>query len=544
MTYKNLSIGKKIAVVFAAIAAIIIAFGVFLMSELKLVREGVLNFTDSTLPSVLSVEELKYEITSNRTTQFFTLTHRNDIVAMRNTLQRAQQGNHRIEKMLEDYGATVASDHERQVFMRISDAWECYVDVIDSFESAATNGDVDKAERLLVNTYGQFNELMIALDGLRELNLGFVTNNRTEMLASTDRVSTITLSCIIALVVFMVIMNLFLTRQICLPLNQVMMLSGEIAAGNLTHFLKRDEIGNDELGMLADSSVKMQDNLRALVEEIVAAVTQLSTAVEEVSAVSEQSSQGMKQQQDEITMVVTAMDQMKATVADVANNTEVASVSATSANDEAKLGSKDVQQSIESILRVSQEIENAGVLVELLEKESTNISMVVDVIRDIAEQTNLLALNAAIEAARAGEQGRGFAVVADEVRTLAGRTQDSTGEIVSIIDKLQKSASEAKEATTESCSMIEQCVTQSQNTGETIQSIEQTVAQIADMSLQIASACSEQDSVTEELGRNIESIHQSSTEVATGANQTAQASIELSQLAANLQSMMSRFRVS
>ncbi len=143
-----------------------------------------------------------------------------------------------------------------------------------------------------------------------------------------------------------------------------------------------------------------------------------------------------------------------------------------------------------------------------------------------------------------GEQGRGFAVVADEVRTLAGRTQDSTSEIVSIIDKLQKSASEAKEATSGSCSMIQECVTQSHTTGETIHKIEQTVAQIADMSLQIASACSEQDSVTEELGRNIESIHQSSTEVAVGANQTAKASVELSQLAANLQSMMSRFRVS
>ncbi len=267
-----------------------------------------------------------------------------------------------------------------------------------------------------------------------------------------------------------------------------MMLSGEIASGNLTHYLKRDEIGNDELGMLADSCVKMQDNLRGLVEDIVAAVTQLSAAVEEVSAVSEQSSQGMKQQQDEITMVATAMDQMKATVADVASNTEVASISATSANDEAKLGSKDVQQNIESILKVSQEIENAGELVDQLEKESTNISIVVDVIRGIADQTNLLALNAAIEAARAGEQGRGFAVVADEVRTLAGRTQDSTSEIVSIIDKLQKSASEAKEATSGSCSMIQECVTQSHTTGETIHKIEQTVAQIADMSLQIASA--------------------------------------------------------
>ncbi|WP_261857073.1 methyl-accepting chemotaxis protein [Photobacterium sanguinicancri] len=544
MSYKNLSLGKKIAVVFSAIALVIIALGVFLSSELKLVREGTVNFTDSTLPSVLSVEALKYEVTSNRATQFFTLTLNNDNVAMQNYLQRTQQNNLQIKGMLAAYEATVASDHERQIFMKVSDAWAIYVDSIYSFELAISQGNTVQAGQVLGNTYRQFNDMMAALDGLLELNLGFVANNRTEMLDTTSRVSTMTIACIVSLLVFMVLMNQFLIRQICLPLNQVMVLSSEIAAGNLTHTLERDEIGDDELGMLADSSIKMQDNLRSLVVEIVAAVTQLSTAVEEVSAVSEQSSQGMKQQQDEITMVVTAMEQMKATVANVASNTEVASVSAASANDEAKLGSQDVQKGIESILKVSQEIENAGALVEQLERESVSISMVIDVIRDIAEQTNLLALNAAIEAARAGEQGRGFAVVADEVRTLAGRTQQSTGEIVAIIDKLQKSANEAKDATNMSCNMIHQCVAQSQHTGETIQNIEQTVAQIADMGMQIASACNEQDSVADELSRNVESIHLSSTEVATGASQTAKASFELSQLAVNLQSMMSRFRVS
>ncbi|WP_064602730.1 HAMP domain-containing methyl-accepting chemotaxis protein [Photobacterium sp. J15] len=544
MTYKNLSIGKKIAVVFAAIAAVFIALGLFLVSELKLVRGGTINFTDSTIPSVLSVEELKYEVTSVRTTQFFVLTFEDDPAAMRSTLDRTKRHISDIEKMLSEYEATVASDHEQRVFDAVSRAWDSYLRGIRGYEAAAETGKSEKAEDLLVNTFDQFNHLMIALDDLRELNLEFVANNRTKMLGSLSRISTLTLSCILAVLAIMVLMNIFLTRQICLPLNQVMALSAEIASGNLTHFLKRDEIGNDELGQLADSSIKMQDNLRKLVEEIVASVTQLGAAVEEVSAVSEQSSTGMQQQQSEITMVATAMDQMKATVADVANNTETASISASSANDEAKQGCDDVQQNIDSITRVSQKIENAGELVQQLEQESGNISMVVDVIRGIADQTNLLALNAAIEAARAGEQGRGFAVVADEVRTLAGRTQDSTGEIVAIIEKLQKSANAAKDATSESCVMIQECVTQSQNTGETIQNIEQTVAQIADMSQQIASACSEQDSVTEELGRNVESIHQSSTEVAVGAEQTAKACVELSQLAANLQSMMSRFRIS
>jgi len=287
----------------------------------------------------------------------------------------------------------------------------------------------------------------------------------------------------------------------------------------------------------------MQDNLRGLIEEVVAAVTQLGAAIEEVSAVSEQSAKGIQSQQQEISLVATAMTQMKATVADVAGNTESASESASSANALARSGNQDVQRSLVAITRVAEEIEQAGTLVAELERESAQINVVVDVIRGIADQTNLLALNAAIEAARAGEQGRGFAVVADEVRTLAGRTQASTGEIVAIIETLQSRANQAKEVTGLSCDMIRQCVTQSEQTGTGIQQIEEAVAQIADMAIQIASACGEQDAVSDELGRNVERINESANEVAQGADHTARACLELSQLAVGLRQTIGRFRL-
>ncbi|MCQ4110390.1 methyl-accepting chemotaxis protein [Aeromonas sp. JL9] len=338
-------------------------------------------------------------------------------------------------------------------------------------------------------------------------------------------------------------MTWFLTRQICLPLQAVVAQANAIAAGDLTHQLERQHIGRDELGMLAKASLKMQDNLRGLIEEVVAAVTQLGTAIEEVSAVSEQSAKGIQSQQQEISLVATAMTQMKATVADVAGNTETASSSASSANALARNGNQDVQRSLVAITRVAEEIEQAGTLVTELERESAQINVVVDVIRGIAEQTNLLALNAAIEAARAGEQGRGFAVVADEVRTLAGRTQASTGEIVAIIETLQSRANQAKEVTGLSCDMIRQCVTQSEQTGIGIQQIEEAVAQIADMAIQIASACGEQDAVSDELGRNVERINESANEVAQGADHTARACLELSQLAVGLKQTIGRFRL-
>ena len=241
--------------------------------------------------------------------------------------------------------------------------------------------------------------------------------------------------------------------------------------------------------------------------------------------------------------MATAMAQMKATVADVAGNTEVASESASSANALARRGNQDVQGALVAITRVAEEMEQAGTLVAELERESAQINLVVDVIRGIADQTNLLALNAAIEAARAGEQGRGFAVVADEVRTLAGRTQASTGEIVAIIETLQARANQAKAVTSQSCEMIRQCVSQSEQTSSGIQQIEEAVGQIADMAIQIASVCGEQDAVSDELGRNVERINESSNEVATGADHTARACLELSQLAASLRQTIGRFRL-
>lgn len=542
MFYKNLSIGKKIAVVFAVIAAVNVIFGIFLSSELRGVRDRVLNFTDSTLPSVLSVENLLYDVSYVRRAQFALLMvdDASDLQARRGRIQASAQ---KVEQAFRAYEATVGADHERQVFNRAKQEWQRYLNSVNVVDQLLVQGQLAQAKDQLFQSNPIYGELEQAVNGLVEVNLGFVKENRGSLLGSVNMVTSFAMVSIGSLLLFMVAMTWFLTRQICLPLQAVVAQANAIAAGDLTHQLDRQHIGRDELGMLAKASLKMQDNLRGLIEEVVAAVTQLGAAIEEVSAVSEQSAQGIQSQQQEISLVATAMAQMKATVADVAGNTETASESASSANALARRGNQDVQSSLMSITRVAEEIEQAGTLVTELERESAQINVVVDVIRGIADQTNLLALNAAIEAARAGEQGRGFAVVADEVRTLAGRTQASTGEIVAIIETLQARANQAKEVTGQSCEMIRQCVEQSEQTSNGIQQIEEAVAQIADMAIQIASACGEQDAVSDELGRNVERINESSNEVAVGADHTARACLELSQLAAGLRQTIGRFRL-
>ncbi|WP_421303196.1 methyl-accepting chemotaxis protein [Aeromonas veronii] len=542
MFYKNLSIGKKIAVVFAVIAAVNVVFGVFLSSELRGVRDRVLNFTDSTLPSVLSVETLLYDVSYVRRAQFALLMV-DDAADLQARRGRIQENIRKVDEAFRAYEATVGADNERQVFNLAKQQWLTYQRSVNEFDMLLVQGQHEQAKTQLFASNPLFGALEQAVNSLIQVNLGFVKENRGSLLGSVSMVTTFAMVSIGALLVFMVVMTWFLTRQICLPLQAVVAQANAIASGDLTHQLERQHIGRDELGMLAKASLKMQDNLRGLIEEVVAAVTQLGTAIEEVSAVSEQSAKGIQSQQQEISLVATAMTQMKATVADVAGNTEHTSESASAANTLARKGNQDVQRSLVAITRVAEEIEQAGTLVTELERESAQINVVVDVIRGIAEQTNLLALNAAIEAARAGEQGRGFAVVADEVRTLAGRTQASTGEIVAIIETLQARANQAKEVTGQSCEMIRQCVDQSEQTSNGIQQIEEAVAQIADMAIQIASACGEQDAVSDELGRNVERINESANEVALGADHTARACLELSQLAVGLKQTIGRFRL-
>ncbi|HHP5403215.1 TPA: methyl-accepting chemotaxis protein [Aeromonas veronii] len=542
MFYKNLSIGKKIAVVFAVIAAVNVVFGVFLSSELRGVRDRVLNFTDSTLPSVLSVETLLYDVSYVRRAQFALLMV-DDAADLQARRGRIQENIRKVDEAFRAYEATVGADNERQVFNQAKQQWLTYQRSVNEFDMLLVQGQHDQAKTQLFSSNPLFGALEQAVNSLIQVNLGFVKENRGSLLGSVSMVTTFAMVSIGALLVFMVVMTWFLTRQICLPLQAVVAQANAIASGDLTHQLERQHIGRDELGMLAKASLKMQDNLRGLIEEVVAAVTQLGAAIDEVSAVSEQSAKGIQSQQQEISLVATAMTQMKATVADVAGNTEHTSESASAANTLARKGNQDVQSSLVAITRVAEEIEQAGTLVAELERESAQINVVVDVIRSIADQTNLLALNAAIEAARAGEQGRGFAVVADEVRTLAGRTQASTGEIVAIIETLQSRANQAKEVTGLSCDMIRQCVAQSEQTGTGIQQIEEAVAQIADMAIQIASACGEQDAVSDELGRNVERINESANEVALGADHTARACLELSQLAVGLKQTIGRFRL-
>jgi methyl-accepting chemotaxis protein len=306
----------------------------------------------------------------------------------------------------------------------------------------------------------------------------------------------------------------------------------------------RVEYGNkDELGQISTAFNKMADRFHDAINEVKESVTQLASTAEETSTVTAQTNQGISQQLTETSQVATAMNQMSATVQDVARNAVEAAEAAREADSTFHQGKQVIDKVIDAIGELAKEVDEAAGVIQKLESESMNIGSVLDVIKSIAEQTNLLALNAAIEAARAGEQGRGFAVVADEVRTLAGRTQESTQEIEEMISNLQSGANNAVKVMEGGKAMTQVGVDQAAAASKALQTINAAVEQISGMNTQIASAAEEQNSVTEEINRSIASINEVAEQSANGAQQTAQASDELARLAEQLKGLVGRFKV-
>lgn len=335
----------------------------------------------------------------------------------------------------------------------------------------------------------------------------------------------------------------FIARQIVVPLNRAVDAMNEIAEGDGDLTQRLDESGNNEISRLAHAFNNFAEKVRGMVSQVYGSTTQLASAAEEMSLVMEETKRDTLQQQSETSQVVTAMNEMTATVQEVARHATEAATAASNADHASVDGKKVVLSTMNAIEALSSEVHSAANVISQLEKDSENIGTVLDVIKGIAEQTNLLALNAAIEAARAGEQGRGFAVVADEVRTLASRTQQSTQEIQTMIENLQVGAQSAVKVMDESRAKAEDSVSQAAKAGGSLEEITHSVSQINDMNTQIATAAEEQSAVAEEINRNIVNISEIVDRTADGANQTSIASEELASLAAQLQQLVNQFKV-
>ncbi len=377
----------------------------------------------------------------------------------------------------------------------------------------------------------------------KSIGVMMIAMDRSHLTATLNRARNTILMIGGGVLVLALFIASLIAKGISRPLNAAVEAMNEIAEGEGDLTRRLDDSGENEISKLAKAFNQFAEKVRLMVSQVSASTGQLAAAAEEVSVITEETNRGVQQQQSETTQVVTAMNEMAATVQEVARHANEAASAASNADSASAEGKKVVINTMKAIEDLSAEINTAATVISKLETDSENIGSVLDVIKGIAEQTNLLALNAAIEAARAGEQGRGFAVVADEVRTLASKTQKSTQEIQGMIEQLQTGAQSAVKVMAESITRAEASVEKAAHAGSALETITKSVSQIRDMNAQIATAAEEQSAVAEEINRNIVSISDVVDQTAEGSRQTSTASGELARLAVQLQQLVGQFKV-
>ena len=384
----------------------------------------------------------------------------------------------------------------------------------------------------------------LAIEGLSWALLSEIDRDEAFQEVASMRNNIVTWAVVVGLSTFGValVVGLLFSLSITRPIQRLAETIGIIDRDS--DLSRRIEINSkDELGEMAHSFNEMLEKLHHSMREVSSSTSQLAAAAEELSAITIESNQAIETQRSETEQVATAMNEMSATVQEVSESAHKAAQAAQGADGSARKGRDVVQQTVDSIDQLANDVRSTSSVIKKLEGEAENIGTVLDVIRGIAEQTNLLALNAAIEAARAGEQGRGFAVVADEVRSLASRTQDSTTEIQTMIEALQHEARAAVDAMAKGEAQAESGVEKAAMAGEALAEITRAVTAINDMNTHIASAAEEQSAVAEEINRNIATISEVAEHNTENAEQTSRASEELAHLASELQTLVAQFKI-
>jgi methyl-accepting chemotaxis protein len=526
---------------FALIGTLMLILGVFALNQMSKIRGASEEIVQSSMPSIKALDEFTQLTLRLRVLPYRLLINR-EPDALQKTLALFDQRNQQIRAVQSDYEKVITSPQERAAYNEYVQLLGQYRQLEDRIKSLSLNNQVDELRTLLNTELLSNSEAVNAvLNRLMQINNDQAADLNQQ---ATDQYSS-AFDLVVILLVIATGLTLFfawlLTNSITQPIAKALSAAEEIAEGNLTRPIIVD--GTDEAGRLLQAMLKMQEKLRDTLQRISGSATQLASAAEELNSVTDESARGLTQQNNEIEQAATAVNEMTSAVEEVARNAVSTSEASKNATTSAGDGRDLVQETVSAIERMSADVQSTATLIGDLANESRDIGKVLDVIRGLADQTNLLALNAAIEAARAGEAGRGFAVVADEVRALAHRTQQSTSEIERMIGSIQSGTEHAVDSMRNSTERAESTLNIARGAGLSLDTINSAIVEINERNLVIASAAEEQAQVAREVDRNLVNIRDLSVQSATGANQTSTASNELSRLALDLNNMVGRFNL-
>ncbi len=457
---------------------------------------------------------------------------RDDVIAARAEIRRIWAA----------YTGTSMTDSERQIAANVEGLMAKADGPLDGLERTLDRHSEKRLAAFVINDlYPLIDPLSAGFSQLIELQLGEAKAEYDQAQALYQRNRILNLGLLAALLVGGGLFAMVMLRSISRPLEELKQAAASVAAGDLSRIIECR--GRDEITEVQQSIRQMQRNLRDTLQDIQGSATRLASAAEELHTVTQHTAQGIHQQNEEVQMAATAVTEMSAAVDEVAGNANRTSDASRDAETVADDGRRQVTATRQTIDQLSERLQQSAGTVTRLAEEAAGIGKVIDVIRAIAEQTNLLALNAAIEAARAGEAGRGFAVVADEVRGLAQRTQSSTQEIERMIGAIQSATEQSVRDMQQSSEFASRSQSMADEADQALGLIAERVGQINEMNLVIASAAEEQAQVAREVDRNLVTIRDISEQSASGAQQTSAASDELARLATQLNQLVGRFRL-
>ena len=541
MSLRNMNIAPRAFTGFALIGGLMLILGVFALNQMSKIRGAAEDITNSSVPSIKNLDEFTQLTLRLRVLSYRLLVNREPDVQQK-TMELLDTRNQQIRAAQTAYEPLISGPQERAAYDQYVQLLGQYRQIEDRMKSLSRNNQVDELRNLLNTELLNNSEAMnTVLNRLMQINGEQISQTNQEAVDQYSSAFNLVVTLLVVATGLTFLFAWLLTISITKPISKALDAAETIAEGNLTQPIHVD--GTDEAGRLLAAMAKMQSKLRDTLQRISGSATQLASAAEELNSVTDESARGLTQQNNEIEQAATAVNEMTSAVEEVARNAVSTSEASKNATTSAGDGRDLVQETVSAIERMSADVQSTATLIGDLANESRDIGKVLDVIRGLADQTNLLALNAAIEAARAGEAGRGFAVVADEVRALASRTQISTQEIQGMIDRLQAGTQSAVEAMRRSSEAGDGTSAQANEAGASLDTMAQLIGTINSMNAQIASAAEEQTAVAEEINR---SVHQIAVAVDSVADETqlgAQTSRSLADLGQRLGKLVGQFRI-